>query len=213
MGRVGWGWGADPSSSRRKPGSILIFAVSRKPTHIRVDSSDIPVSRLLSFACPKESNQRKRHPRGHGHARIRARVTSRAGCGVRRQYVHVLTSNSPASCRRSLRDFSSACSPRPRGAREERRARQSLPQKHRIYATPVIPAEAGIHFCSWALRENRLTSLCVSSAILAAGFFLLLAQKKVTKEKDTLAAAVCRASMPGKLREQAPGSADSTSMY
>ena len=36
--------------------------------------------------------------------------------------------------------------------------------------------------CS-ALRDNRLTSLCFSSAILAAGYFLLLAQKKVTKEK------------------------------
>jgi hypothetical protein len=40
---------------------------------------------------------------------------------------------------------------------------------------------------------------------MVAGYFLLLAQKKVTKEKGTLAAAVCRASMPGKLREQATG--------
>jgi len=39
------------------------------------------------------------------------------------------------------------------------------------------------------LCENRLTSLCVSSAILAAGYFLLLAQKKVTKENGTLGAA------------------------
>jgi hypothetical protein len=31
---------------------------------------------------------------------------------------------------------------------------------------------------------------------LAAGYFLLLAQKKVTKEKGTLAVAVTRASMP-----------------
>ena len=38
-------------------------------------------------------------------------------------------------------------------------------------------------------RENRLTSVCVSSAILAAGYFLLLAQKKVTKENGTLGAA------------------------
>jgi hypothetical protein len=35
----------------------------------------------------------------------------------------------------------------------------------------------------------RLTSL-------SAGYFLLLAQKKVTKEKGTLAAAVTRASLP-----------------
>src|SRR6478672_8958335 len=47
---------------------------------------------------------------------------------------------------------------------------------------------------------------------MVAGYFLLLAQKKVTKEKGTLAAAVCRASMPGKLREQAPGSAHGTSL-
>jgi len=38
-------------------------------------------------------------------------------------------------------------------------------------------------------REDRLTSVCISSAILAAGYFLLLAQKKVTKEKCTLGAA------------------------
>jgi hypothetical protein len=31
---------------------------------------------------------------------------------------------------------------------------------------------------------------------MVAGYFLLLAQKKVTKEKGTLAAAVTRASMP-----------------
>ena len=61
-------------------------------------------------------------------------------------------------------------------------------------------------------RENRPTSLWVRLTSLSAGDFLLLVQKKVTKEKDTLAAAVCRASMPGKLREQAEGFADSTSM-
>src|SRR6476659_10541943 len=47
---------------------------------------------------------------------------------------------------------------------------------------------------------------------MAASYFLLLAQKKVTQEKGTLADAVCRASMPGKLREQAPGFAVSTSL-
>ena len=47
---------------------------------------------------------------------------------------------------------------------------------------------------------------------MAAGHFLLLAQKKVTKEKGTLAAAVAGASMPLRLREQAPGSAHGTSM-
>jgi len=47
---------------------------------------------------------------------------------------------------------------------------------------------------------------------MAASYFLLLAQKKVTQEKGTLAVAVCRASLPGKLREQAPGSAHGTSV-
>ena len=47
---------------------------------------------------------------------------------------------------------------------------------------------------------------------MAAGYFLLLAQKKVTKEKGTLAVAVCRASMPGKLRKDSEGFAGSTSV-
>ena len=56
---------------------------SRKPTHVHVCFVRHPGRRLLSFACPKESNQRKRHPRGRGHAGIHARVTARAGSGVR----------------------------------------------------------------------------------------------------------------------------------
>jgi len=47
---------------------------------------------------------------------------------------------------------------------------------------------------------------------MAASYFLLLAQKKVTQEKGTLAAAVAGASMPLRLREQAPGFAGSTSL-
>jgi len=47
---------------------------------------------------------------------------------------------------------------------------------------------------------------------MVAGYFLLLAQKKVTKEKGTLAAAVTRASLPACLREQAEGFAHSTSL-
>ena len=42
------------------------------------------------------------HPRGRGHAGILARVTARAGSGVCRQYVHVLSATSPPSWRRSL---------------------------------------------------------------------------------------------------------------
>jgi hypothetical protein len=49
-------------------------------------------------------------------------LTPRAGSGVRRQYVHVLSTNSPPSWRRSLRDFSSTCSPRPGGTREKQSA-------------------------------------------------------------------------------------------
>ncbi len=44
----------------------------------------------------------------------------------------------------------------------------------------LVPASLSL------VREDRLTSVCVLSAILAAGYFLLLAQKKVTKEKGTL---------------------------
>ena len=107
----------------------LSLGASRKPPHVHVSSIDVPVDRLLSFACPKESNQRKGHPRGRGRRGIHAPATSRAGSRVCRQYVRVLTANSPASCQRSLRDFSSACSPRPGGNPGKSRARQSLPQK------------------------------------------------------------------------------------
>ncbi len=67
-GRVGWGWCPPPSSFRRKPESILIFAFGfrgfrdNRLTSVCV-SSTIHGRRLLSFACPKESNQRKGHPR------------------------------------------------------------------------------------------------------------------------------------------------------
>jgi len=62
----------------------------------------------------------------------------------------------------------------------------------------VIPAEAGIHldlvFGVLAITDSRP---CVfRRPSMVAGHFLLLAQKKVTKEKGTLAAAVTRASMP-----------------
>jgi len=112
-------------------GFFLRRGGSREPAHVRVGSFDVPVDRSLSFACPNESNPRKGHPRGRGHAGIHARVTARAGSGVCRQYVHVQSANSPPSWRRSLRDFSSACSPRPGGDSGESTARQSLPQRQR----------------------------------------------------------------------------------
>ena len=68
----------------------------------------------------------------------------------------------------------------------------------------VIPAKAGISFCFLSFPANAKPDSrpCVECPpSLAASHFLLLAQEKVTKEKGTLAAAVCRASMPGKLRK------------
>ena len=106
-------------------------------------SSAIPGGWLLSFACPKESNQRKRHPRGRGHAGIHARVTARAGSGVRREHIPVLSSNARASCacpRAEHEAISCACSPRPRGTpgRAERGSpcrRSTGYIRHRIYPT------------------------------------------------------------------------------
>src|SRR6478752_3590237 len=58
----------------------------------------------------------------------------------------------------------------------------------------VIPADAGIHFALVfgvvAISDSRPCAFRRPSMV--AGYFLLLAQKKVTKEKGTLAVAVCR---------------------
>ena len=78
-----------------------------------------------------------------------------------------------------------------------------------LFFSLVIPAKAGIQllaFCldlfqRYAKTDSRPCVVCPPS--LAASHFLLLAQEKVTQEKGTLAAAVCRASMPGKLRKRA----------
>ena len=133
-------------------------------------SSTIHGRRLLSFACPKESNPRKGHPRGRGHAGIRARVTSRAGYGVCLGHLRVPCANARASLRAPLRAFPSPAR-RGREGPGKSRARQSLPQKHRIYETSpisaphicgdthlVIPAKAGIHWlllCSSPLKPRR----------------------------------------------------------
>jgi hypothetical protein len=58
-------------------------------------------------------------------------------------------------------------------------------------------------FGAIAITDSRPCVVCPPS--MAASYFLLLAQKKVTKEKGTLAAAVAGASMPLRLREQATG--------
>src|SRR3982750_1088409 len=117
-------------------------------------SSTIPGRRLLSFACPKESNQRIRAPSRPRFAGRPALQTPRAGCGVRRQHVLVLTSNSPASCRRSLsRLFLRLLAA---AERDPGRARQSLPQKQdteerRGEPTFVVPAKAGTQRLCFAL--------------------------------------------------------------
>ena len=65
-----------------------------------------------------------------------------------------------------------------------------------VSTTFVIPADAGIHFdfalgrSVFAITDSRPCAFRRPSMV--AGYFLLLAQKKVTKEKGTLAAAVCR---------------------
>ena len=65
-------------------------------------------------------------------------------------------------------------------------------------------------FVRFAKTDSR--PCVVWSPSLATSYFLLLAQKKVTQEKGTLAAAVCRASLPGKLRKDSEGFAGSTSV-
>src|SRR6476646_8327892 len=78
----------------------------------------------------------------------------------------------------------------------------------------VIPAEAGIHFALvFGVLARTDSRPCVfRRPSMVAGHFLLLAQKKVTQEKGTLASAVCRASLPGKLRKDSEGFAGSTSV-
>jgi len=95
---------------------------------------------LLSFACPKESNPRKGHPRGRGLPGIPARQTPRAGSGVRREHVPVLSSNARASCARPRAGHAADPAPARRGREGTRksRARQSLPQKRRIYPTRLL---------------------------------------------------------------------------
>src|SRR3954471_8039964 len=75
----------------------------------------------------------------------------------------------------------------------------------------VIPAKAGIHFdfafCFWravAIADSRPCACRRPSMV--AGYFLLLAQKKVTKEKGTLASAVFRASCPPNYASRLRGS-------
>src|SRR4051794_6671252 len=76
----------------------------------------------------------------------------------------------------------------------------------------VIPAEAGIHFdlavalLFGAAARTDSRPCAFRRPSLVAGYFLLLAQKKVTKEKGTLASAVCRASCPANFASRLRGS-------
>ena len=104
------------SSFRRRPESILIFVLSSSPRRrgpsafalrcfarpgIRPcwASPAIPGGRVTFFACTKKVTK-EMHPRGRGRRGIHAPATPRAGSGVCRQYVHVLSANSRASCAR-----------------------------------------------------------------------------------------------------------------
>src|SRR5690349_16305338 len=95
-------------------------SVSRKPTHVPVRFVDHPWRRSLSFACPKESNQRKRHPRRRalacGEGSLRA-----AGFGKKASCLLAECARSLARTRADARAFSSALRRGFRGG--ERRAR------------------------------------------------------------------------------------------
>src|SRR6478672_9089005 len=94
-------------------------------------SSTIHGRRLLSFACPKESNQRKRHPRGRGRwASMPSDFASRRrGSPTARPCAEVeLAGILPAIASRLILRLLAAAEREP----GKSRARQSLPQKHRI---------------------------------------------------------------------------------
>ena len=120
-------------SSRRKPGSILIFGVSRGPTHVRVyfrpPSWRPSYFLLLAQKKPKKKAPSRPRSRAHPCARdfaSRLRGLLRAPpCALRKRAC--IRARAPSG-------FSFACSPRPRGAREEQSA-----------AVPA--AEAAPHIC------------------------------------------------------------------
>ena len=97
-------------------------------------SSAIPGCRLLSFACPKESRQRKGHPRGRGRwaSMPSDSASRRRGSPTAHPCAEVeLAGILPAIASRLILHLLAATERGPGRAR----ARQSLPQKHRIYAT------------------------------------------------------------------------------
>ena len=117
----------------------------------------IPGDQLLSFACPKESNPRKGHPRGRGLPGILARQTPRAGSGVRSRHIRVPRSDARASCARPRAEHAADPAPARRGREGTRksRARQSLPQKHRIYPTRRFCFALGFPLSSGGGRTEK----------------------------------------------------------
>jgi hypothetical protein len=109
---------------------VCVGALSREPAHVHVSSIDVPVDRLLSFACPKESRQRKGHPRGRGRraslpvdsaSRLRGLPTARPCTDGK------LAGILPAIAARLFLHLLAATWREP----GKSRARQSLPQKKR----------------------------------------------------------------------------------
>src|SRR5580765_9004915 len=80
------------------------------------------------------------------------RQTSRAGSGVRREHVPVLSSNARASCARPRAEhaaISCACSPRPRGDPEEQSAAVPAAEASDISDTSAYASALLSLLCSW----------------------------------------------------------------
>ena len=159
-------------SFRRRPESILILsfdlgALTRKPSHVPVWFRP-PSWRPSHFLClPKESNPRKGTlevaVRGHPCPR-----TPRAGSGVRRQYVHVRSTNSRASCARPFGLFLRLLAATWRGPGEEQSA--AVPAAEAKAHKPRRPREGGDP--APLLSLFALGSLCEAAEVgwgLAAG--------------------------------------------
>src|SRR6478752_913146 len=156
-GRVGWGW----CSGAVIPAEAgihfdLLFGWLREDRLTSVcGSSTIHGRRLLSFACPKESNQRKRHPRIRA---ARGASGSRRTDGFGQEAIHGLSAKSarsiaPPAC--GARGFSVRPSPRLRGDPGKRERKRK-------------------HWLEWVVPSPRLPLRLVFLAALAIGAALVL---------------------------------------
>src|SRR6476661_3541338 len=130
------------SGGSRNPFCVWPSALRENRLTSVCGSSTIHGRRLLSFACPKESNQRKRHPRiralGCAEGSLRAN-------GFGPQAIHGLLSESarslaPTAC--GARGWSVRPSPLLRGKPESEK------RKHRMYATRFASAAGTAALCS-----------------------------------------------------------------